>query len=594
MEKIRTHAEKHIETKENQANQLESERQSSIQKPRPGLPGGQKGEPKYPTQPRPRDYPLTFTPCTYTTQDMPHVAIEVLEGGEGPTCEFHKEYGHSIEECWNLQEQIEKLIQEGHLGHYILGRGQKDLVSVRPTRKGNEDELRRDDRDDTRREERRKERSRSEQRVDTRHRGVITTISSGGANMAKGNPRARDVLAVHVKVGTTPSTTITFSERDMRYEPPRQDETMVISVVMAEYKVERVLIDQGNSANILYWLMYKRLGFPLADLELCLGSLYGFIGKHVMIKGIIELETTFGERSHTCTIPILYTMVDVDASYNIIIGRPTLNKLGAVVSTLHVYVSRIWANHWVARRCYEDSLRIGSQSSQEEELTINMLDLDLDPQCKPEHERPFPAEDLKEVNIGPSPTNKTRIGTVLIKEDEGRLIRTRMCSYGLWPTCWGSTRRSYYPTWLANVVMVKKANGKWRMCTDYTDLNKACPKDPYPLPNIDRLVDRGIMFRPFEFHGRIFRDEAKTTFITDSRTFYYKVMSFGLKNARVTGVRGRHGGEVHNGRRSLQGLGESLPIVEKALTQVEPREVLLRRPNGKILGIHANQEGDKG
>lgn len=41
-----------------------------------------------------------------------------------------------------------------------------------------------------------------------------------------------------------------------------------------------------------------------------------------------------------------------------------------------------------------------------------------------------------------------------------------------------------YPTWLANVVMVKTANRKWWMCVDYTDLNKACPKDCYPLPKI--------------------------------------------------------------------------------------------------------------
>ena len=43
----------------------------------------------------------------------------------------------------------------------------------------------------------------------------------------------------------------------------------------------------------------------------------------------------------------------------------------------------------------------------------------------------------------------------------------------------------YYPDWLANVVIVKKANGKWRMCVDFTNLNKACPKDSYPLPCID-------------------------------------------------------------------------------------------------------------
>ena len=50
-------------------------------------------------------------------------------------------------------------------------------------------------------------------------------------------------------------------------------------------------------------------------------------------------------------------------------------------------------------------------------------------------------------------------------------------------------REVYYPDWLANIVIVKKANGKWRMCVDFTDLNKACPKDSYPLLRIDQLVD---------------------------------------------------------------------------------------------------------
>ena len=50
-------------------------------------------------------------------------------------------------------------------------------------------------------------------------------------------------------------------------------------------------------------------------------------------------------------------------------------------------------------------------------------------------------------------------------------------------------REVYYLNWLANVVMVKKTNDKWRMCVDFTDLNKACPKDSYPLPRIDQLVD---------------------------------------------------------------------------------------------------------
>ena len=107
----------------------------------------------------------------------------------------------------------------------------------------------------------------------------------------------------------------------------------------------------------------------------------------------------------------------------------------------------------------------------------------------------------------------------------------------------GFIKEIKYTTWLANVVMVKKASGKWRMCTDFTDLNKACPKDTYPLPNIDRLVDEasGHNFLSFldvysgynqiPMYGP---DRSKTTFITDRANFCYEVMPFGLKNAGVT------------------------------------------------------------
>ena len=53
----------------------------------------------------------------------------------------------------------------------------------------------------------------------------------------------------------------------------------------------------------------------------------------------------------------------------------------------------------------------------------------------------------------------------------------------------GFIQEVYYPYWLANVVLVKKVNGKWRICVDFTDLNKTCPKYSFPLPRIDQLID---------------------------------------------------------------------------------------------------------
>ena len=60
-------------------------------------------------------------------------------------------------------------------------------------------------------------------------------------------------------------------------------------------------------------------------------------------------------------------------------------------------------------------------------------------------------------------------------------------------------REVYYSDWIANVMMVKKENGKWRMCVDFTNLNKAYPKDSYPLLHIDQLVDSTLTYKPFYY-----------------------------------------------------------------------------------------------
>ena len=87
----------------------------------------------------------------------------------------------------------------------------------------------------------------------------------------------------------------------------------------------------------------------------------------------------------------------------------------------------------------------------------------------------------------------------------------------------GFIREVHYPEWLANVVLVKKADGKWKMCVDFTDLNKACPKDSFPLPRIDQLVDSTAGHKLLTFidafsgYNQIRmakEDQEKTSFIT--------------------------------------------------------------------------------
>jgi hypothetical protein len=109
----------------------------------------------------------------------------------------------------------------------------------------------------------------------------------------------------------------------------------------------------------------------------------------------------------------------------------------------------------------------------------------------------------------------------------------------------GFIEEVHHPVWLANPVIVPKANGKLRMCIDYTSLNKACPKDPYPLPRIDQIVDStsecdllSFLDAYSGFHQiQMSREDRKhTAFVTVDELYCYVVMPYGLKNALPTFV----------------------------------------------------------
>ena len=88
--------------------------------------------------------------------------------------------------------------------------------------------------------------------------------------------------------------------------------------------------------------------------------------------------------------------------------------------------------------------------------------LNIDPKYPPKQQKRRPLDDERKKAL---------------KEEVDRLVENKFI------------RDAYYPTWIANPVLVPKPNGKWRTCIDYSDLNKACPKDCFPLPRIDQLVD---------------------------------------------------------------------------------------------------------
>ena len=118
-----------------------------------------------------------------------------------------------------------------------------------------------------------------------------------------------------------------------------------------------------------------------------------------------------------------------------------------------------------------------------------------------------------------------------INEEVGKLLQA------------GAIREVEYPEWLANVVLVKKANGKWRLCIDFTEINKACPKDSFPFPRIDLIVDATTGHKllcfmdAFSGYNQISMDpddQEKTSFVTAQGPYCYHVIPFGLKNVGAT------------------------------------------------------------
>jgi len=168
--------------------------------------------------------------------------------------------------------------------------------------------------------------------------------------------------------------------------------------------VHRVLVDQGSLADVMFWSTFVGLQIPIDQLRPFDGVLVGFSGDQVEVKGYVDLRTTFRDKEDAKTIFIRYIVVNAPSSYNLLLGRPSINKLGVVILTVHLKMKfptddgkliTLSVNQEVARKCYEDSLRTRRKVAYSVSTTEVVVDLELDPRLVHSERRPQPVGEIK-------------------------------------------------------------------------------------------------------------------------------------------------------------------------------------------------------
>ena len=145
-------------------------------------------------------------------------------------------------------------------------------------------------------------------------------FSGGGCTASQRKKYACSVMAIDsVEEDRSPDVGITFTKADLQDVVPHDNDPIVISLVTAGKKVHRVLVDQGSSADVMFWPTFNKLQLPLDHLRPYPGCLYGFAGDQVEVRGYVELRTTFTDGAGSCTENIKYLVVYAPSAYNLLL-----------------------------------------------------------------------------------------------------------------------------------------------------------------------------------------------------------------------------------------------------------------------------------
>jgi hypothetical protein len=383
---------------------------------------------------------------------------------------------------------------------------------------------------------------------------------------------------------------ITFSQEDLQLKDYPHNDAMVISCVIKGFLVHNVLVDTGSAADIIFAMAFRQMQEPEDKIHDATHPLCGFGGRQIVALGKITMSVTFGFVHNTRTEQVVFDIIDMEYPYNAIIGRGTLNafeeihhpaylcmkippKQGPIAVHGSQEAARRAEGNWTDSKAIhnidrveacqqykykrekaasadqpkpmllcediaEQRVLLGSQLSEEQEKTLlRFLFNNKDVFAWSTNDLCGVNRDVIEHSLNVDPSFRPRKQRLRkMSEDKAKGARNevkRLLSAGV-------IREVKYLEWLANTVMVKKANGKWRMCIDFTELNTACPKDEFPLPKIDSLVDAAAsselmsLLDCYSGYHQIWmkkEDEPKTSFITPSGTYCYLQMPEGLKNA---------------------------------------------------------------